>query len=395
MKSVDEKLIDKCYQKSLELLQKNSTSFGILASSPQTKAVKRNYLSIFGRDAGICSLGMVISGDKKLFRVAKKSLDILIQAQALNGQIPNYVKPREKKVDFWRMGCIDATLWWLIAVKFFDTYSGEKNKLENKYKKEIIKALYWLKCQAHEKDKLLMQNEASDWADLMPRTGKVLYTNTLWYQVAKYYKLDIAKEIRENFNNLFFPWGKNLKKIPKCNQSTVKAIKKLKPKDYYISYTNYLFWGNDIDVYGNSLALLFGLSDKEAKNKIAKFLLKHPQNKDLAKPVLFNPIKEGSKYWRKFMECHSQNYPYQYHNGGVWPYASCFWAMALAKNGKEKEAWQEMEKIAELLSRDNWSFHEWFHAETGRAHGMRGQSWNAGAFILAYHFLKKKVKFNA
>ena len=93
------------------------------------------------------------------------------------------------------------------------------------------------------------------------------------------------------------------------------------------------------------------------------------------------------------MESHHQNYPYQYHNGGVWPYASCFWAMTLLKSGKVKDAWQEMETIAWLLSRDNWSFHEWFHAENGRAHGMRGQSWNAGAFILAYNFLKKKVKF--
>lgn len=392
MKNINENLIEEAYLRSLKLLKKNSTIYGVLASSPQVKAVKRNYLSIFARDAGICSLGMIISGDKKLIITARKSLDSLIHKQASNGQIPNYVKPLEKRVDFWRMGCIDATLWWLIAVKFFDTYSGEKIKLENKYKKEIIKALYWLKCQAHEKDKLLMQNEASDWADLMPRTGKVLYSNALWYQITKYYKLDIAQETKENFNNLFFPWDKNAENVPRCDQSTIKAIQKLKPREHYLSYTNYLFWGNDIDVFGNSLALLFSLADKKMEKKILNFILKHPQNKDLPKPVLFNPIKEDSKLWRKYMDCHSQNYPYQYHNGGVWPFASCFWVMALVKTGKKKEALAELEKIAEALSHNDWAFQEWFHAQTGRAHGMHGQSWNAGAFLLAYHFIKKDFK---
>lgn len=392
MKNINENLIEEAYLRSLKLLKKNSTIYGVLASSPQIKAVKRDYLSIFARDAGICSLGMVISGDKKLIISARKSLDSLIRKQASSGQIPNYVKPMEKKVDFWRMGCIDATLWWLIAVKFFDTYSGEKIKLENKYKKEIIKALYWLKCQAHEKDKLLMQNEASDWADLMPRTGKVLYSNALWCQITKYYKLDITQEAKENFNNLFFPWDKNAENVPRCDQSTIKAIQKLKPREHYLSYTNYLFWGNDIDVFGNSLALLFSLADKKTEKKIINFILKHPQNKDLPKPVLFNPIKEDSKLWRKYMDCHSQNYPFQYHNGGVWPFASCFWAMSLAKAGKKKEALAELEKIAEALNHNDWAFQEWFHAQTGRAHGMHGQSWNAGAFLLAYHFIKKDFK---
>ena len=392
MKTINEKLIEKCYKKSIELLQTNSSDFGVLASSPQKKAKERNYLSIFGRDAGICSLGMVASGNKKLIATARKSLENLIKAQALEGQIPNYVKPQKKYSDFWRMGCIDATLWWLIAVDFFDKHAGQKNKFKIENKKQIIKALYWLECQKHEQDKLLIQNEASDWADLMPRTGKVLYANVLWYKASQLYDLKIKNEVKENFNNIFFPFDKDIEKIPRCDRGTVKLIKKQEAKQYYLSFINYLFWGNDIDVFGNSLSLLFGLADKKTEKKIINFILKHPQNKDLPKPVLFNPIKEDSKLWRKYMDCHSQNYPYQYHNGGVWPFASCFWVMALAKTGKKKEALAELKKIAEALSHNDWAFQEWFHAQTGRAHGMHGQSWNAGAFLLAYHFIKKDFK---
>ena len=392
MKLYNKKLIEECYQKSVELLKNNSSDFGTLASSPQERATQRNYLSIFGRDAGICALGMVASGDKKLIKIARESIDTLIRGQAIDGQIPNYVKPQKNYVDFWRMGCIDATLWCLIAIKFFDNYAGYKVKLEDKYKKHILKALYWLKCQKHEQDKLVMQNEASDWADLMPRTGKVLYSNALWYQVSLMYDLKITKTIKKNFNLIFYPYKSNLDKVMKCDLATVTEIQELKPKKYYISYLNYLHWGRDVDVFGNSLSIIFKLPSKKIQTEIVDYLLNHPQKKDLPKPVVFNPIKEDSEKWHDYMESHGQDYPYKYHNGGVWPFASCFWAMALAGSGKKQEAWKEMEKIAEVNSRNDWHFQEWFHAKTGRAYGMQGQSWNAGAFLLAYHFIKKEVK---
>lgn len=386
-----QELIEECYQKSIELLKNNSSEYGVLASSPQIKAKQRNYLSIFARDAGICSLGMVASGDKKLIASARRSIETLFKAQAKDGEIPNYVKPEKKYKDFWRMECMDATLWALIALDFFDKNAGQKIKLRKKYKKHIIKALYWLRCQKHEQDNLLIQNEASDWADLMPRSGKVLYSNALWYYICSLYDLDIKTEVRKNFNNLFFPFDKDPNKVKKCDRATVTAIKKLKPKSYYLSFVNYLFWGQEIDVFGNSLALIFNLAPKSQAEKIITFLNKYPRKKDLAMPVVFNPIKEDSEYWRDYMESHSQNYPYQYHNGGVWPFAACFWVIALAKAGRKNEALAELEKIAKMLKHNDWAFHEWFQAKTGRAHGMHGQSWNAGAFLFAYHFLKKDI----
>jgi glycogen debranching enzyme len=391
-KKFNKDLLDTCYKKSIKLLKKNSTEFGVLASSQQLKAQERNYLSIFARDAGICSLGMVASGDKKLIAHARYSLETLLKAQARDGEIPNYVKPEIQYKDFWRMECIDATLWCLIAIKFFDTYSGQKIKLEKKYKKHIIKALYWIKCQKHEQDKLLMQNEASDWADLMPRSGKVLYSNALWYQVCHLYDLDIKSQVKRNLNNLFFPFGLDEKKVLKCDRATVRAINRLKPKTYYLSFVNYLFWGRDIDVYGNSLAIIFKLASRKRSREIIEFLDSRKRNKDLSMPVLFNPIKNNSRFWREYMESHSQNYPFQYHNGGVWPFASCFWVIALWQSGFREQAWQELEKVAQLLKHNDWSFHEWFQAQNGRAHGMHGQSWNAGAFLLAYNILQKNIK---
>ena len=49
-------------------------------------------------------------------RFFKGDLDALVAQQAPNGQIPKYVDPEGQDADFWYLGCIDATLWWLIAV---------------------------------------------------------------------------------------------------------------------------------------------------------------------------------------------------------------------------------------------------------------------------------------
>mgnify|MGYP001589507348 FL=1 len=201
-------LINECYKKAIELLIKNSDKNGIIASTLDKKSKKRNYDNIFGRDASICALGMASAKNKTLINSAKKSIISLGNFQSTSGQIPYYVNPREKKSDFWYLGCIDSTLWWLIAVYNYDIYSGDKIKLNRKLAIKIKKAINWLGCQEHPKFFLLQQNEASDWADIMPRSGFVLYSNTLWYWVKKIYKLEGAKETKENFNYLFYPWQK-------------------------------------------------------------------------------------------------------------------------------------------------------------------------------------------
>ena len=385
------KITKDCYNKSIELLLKNSTDFGILASSTQKRAIQRNYLSIFARDASICSLGMVVSKNKKLIKTAKNSLEILAKYQAQNGQIPNYVKPDEKRIDFWHIGCIDSSLWWLVALKFYDKYSGDK-KLYKKIQPNIKKAINWLFCHEHPNDGLLIQNEASDWADIMPRSGKVLYTNSIWVKVKELYNLENKKLTKQSFNNLFYPFDDDLKKVKKCESSTINLIiKNKKLKNYYLSFVNYLFYGKDIDVFGNSLVIFFKLSDKKISKKIISFILDKKILKDMPIATLYNPIKKDSKLWRKYMKSHNQNFPYKYHNGGIWPFVSCFFVCALVLIGKKQEAEKELEKIAIANKLSNWRFSEWINGKTGKLAGMRGQSWNAGMFIFAYYYLYKKI----
>ena len=162
-------LIDACSQASLELLQRNLTPHGILAASRTDAAVARRYTRIFGRDAAICVMAMCGSGVPALEQGAVASLDALAAQQAANGQIPKYVDPEGRDADFWYLGCIDATLWWLIAVDHVRRHGrvGARALAAARCSARIG----WLLAQEHQHFRLLQQNEASDWADIMPRSG--------------------------------------------------------------------------------------------------------------------------------------------------------------------------------------------------------------------------------
>jgi len=313
--SLDDPLLRECYARSIRLLMDNSHESGVIAAAPEPKAVDRNYASIFGRDAAICSLGMVVSGDRELLRHAKKSLTTLARHQAKNGQIPKYVKPEKGEVDFWYSGCIDATLWWLIAVHFYNR-QRPADGLAKQLRDNVKRAFTWLLCQEHQGLFLLQQNEASDWADIMPRSGFVLYTNALWYLVKELYRVPTLSKTRQCFKHLFFPFDKPMAEQRRARIMADYVKTKVPWSDVYLSFVNFSFWGRDVDVFGNILACLVGIPDKAKAGRIVDALIKRRANRPRPVRVMLDPIRKSSRLWRPYMERHDLNLPDQYHNGG-------------------------------------------------------------------------------
>lgn len=384
-------IVSECYMHSVRLLLKNAGTDGINAASRTKRAEGRYYANIFGRDAAICSLGMAVSGDPQLITCAKRSLLTLAKYQAPNGQVPKFVTPENQEADFWYTGCIDATLWWLIAVAFYDRQFPREH-LKRRLEKKIKAALFWLQCQEHQGLHLLQQNEASDWADIMPRSGFVLYTNALWYHVKILFNLSLAEKTKYYFRYLFAPFDKTLPEQRRARIMAHYIKKKTKPSDFYLSFVNLSFWGRDVDVYGNVLAMLSGLSPVSRSFRRVDSLLDLQVNHPFPLRVVSSPIRKNSPLWRPYMERYKQNYPHQYHNGGIWPFVAGFWIMLLHRLGRKRLAWQELGRYAEANKINGWEFNEWFHGKTGRPMGMPGQSWNAAMFILAFHCLKDGIK---
>ena len=159
---------DRCTNEPLRLLYENLTPCGILAArrcaammpapTPVSSAATRYLRARDGRRR---------HRDARTRRGA--SLDSLAAGQAPNGQIPKYVEADGTGADFWYVGCIDATLWWLIAVDHVRRSSADSS-VRNRWQPNVERAIQWLMAQEHQRFFLLQQNEASDWADIMPRS---------------------------------------------------------------------------------------------------------------------------------------------------------------------------------------------------------------------------------
>ena len=382
--SGERELVDACRAASIELLKRNLSTAGILAATPGALARSRGYTAIFARDAAVCAVGMALSGDPELEGAAPTGLLTLAAHQAPNGQIAKFVDMERAEADFWYLGCIDATLWWLIGLAFLDRVQPA-GRLVRRLEPAVRKAIHWAQCQEHQRFFLLQQNEASDWADIMPRSGFVLYTNALWHLVKRLFDLPGADDTRRSANELFHPFSAALAEYRRARLLAHYVRRDARHRDLYLSFVNFSFFGDEGDVFGNVLAVLCGLADAAAARRTLDALDRARVGERWPVRVVCEPILEESVFWRPYMSRHKQNFAWQYHNGGIWPFVGGFWVAALAERGDRKRAARELAKLAAVNALDDWAFTEWLNGQTGAPGGMRGQSWNAAAFLMAHH----------
>ncbi|MET0658033.1 MAG: glycoside hydrolase 100 family protein [Steroidobacteraceae bacterium] len=382
MEMTDTALLDATRTRAIALLKANCSDAGMLAAGRSTRAQERGYEAIFGRDAAVCALGMLRSGDDELVRAAATGMITLAGHQARNGQLPKFVDTTNAEADFWYLGCIDSTLWWLLALQELQRHAPHRG-IVDEHRHGIARALDWLLAQEHQRFFLLQQNEASDWADIMPRSGFVLYTNALWYRVKRLYGLSDVEPTRANFNGLFHPFSASLAEYRRARLLADYVLQSAKRHDLYLSFVNFSFFGEEGDVFGNALALLCGLAEPALANSILDALLQEQVQDPYPVRVVCEPILQEHFLWRPYMSRHEQNFAWQYHNGGIWPMVGGFWICALVRRGRLEQARADLVKLARGCAINDWEFNEWLHGETLQPSGMPLQSWNAAAFLFA------------
>ncbi len=394
---------DICYDLSVKNLLSNTTEYGILAAAPKGKETEAKfYTSLFSRDVGVCTLGALESDNDDLIDAAKRALISLTKAQSVRGQFPHYFRPETNTVEWWMPNTIDGTIWWSIAV--LEYYKKTKDEgFYNKMKPHLEKAFTWLTYMDTNNDNLLEQGDAADWADEMPRMGLVLYTNTLWYWLLKL-KIEVEKrndlkdlrdKVYEGFNTMLWVHkgsDNNLNYVPDNDYIKNSAFAKCMIEwtnsravylPYYLGYVSHKVFEMRCDVYGNVLACLVGLADEEKAEQITDFIIRSDCNKPYPVRSLYPPIYPNEPDWKEYMAKGRQNYPWQYHNGSVWPYIGGFWVKWLAKYNKEL-AKTELTGLAEANKINDWEFNEYLHGQTGAPIGIPYQSWNMGMYIAAY-----------
>ena len=247
----------------------------------------------------------------------------------------------------------------------------------------VDRAIAWLLAQEHQRFRLLQQNEASDWADIMPRSGYVLYTNALWYDVKRRYGLADAEATHHHFNHLFDPFQRDLPEYHRARLLRHYARRGRRDPGLYLSFVNLAVSGHEGDVFGNLMAVLNGLADTAKCQQIVQTIDRAHADDPYPVRVVLHPLSRQHELWRPYMGRHQQNSVHQYHNGGIWPFVGGYWVMALARLGMQEQARSALTRLAQANALDDWRFTEWFHGRTLKPMGMAGQSWNAATFLLA------------
>ena len=183
----DEALIETCRQKSLELLRTNLTPQGILAATPAARAdVARLCGDLRARRRGVRDR----HGALRRRAAGARSRDRPGDARRVSGD--ERPDPKIRRSGPARSRLLVPRLHRRHAVV------ADRARLSRRPRPgrraaaglapNVAKAIQWLEAQEHQRFFLLQQNEASDWADIMPRSGFVLYTNALWYCVKQLYR---------------------------------------------------------------------------------------------------------------------------------------------------------------------------------------------------------------
>jgi len=382
-------LIEKAKEKAKEILLKNSCKYGLLASG-------QYYRDIWGRDALISCLGLIASKDERLMEIAKRSIDTLAKFQRETGQLPNKVSPDLKKVGYGEGGCIDASLWYPIAVLNFTLATGDYEFLE-KHKKRIKKAVEFAKAQDVNGDFLLEIYDGSNWNDVLIRSGRVLTTNALFYaslsasekilEEKDYWKI----KLKENFNLLLWPKKENLERVRKefGYSYIVKDFEfalRDGEKPYFFAEVGFRKYDSRFDVFGNVLAILFKVYDEEEKREkimeeVERRRLDQPYPIKCLDPPIFENDFFRPFYFRQndlpFLE-----EPGNYHNGGIWPFIGGFYILTLPK----EKAKEKLERLIEACKLNNWSFPEWISAKDFKPYGSKFQSWSAAMLLASIEY---------
>ena len=345
----------------------------------------------------IAALGARFAPDDEIQSALLASLDLLKNHRAPNGAIPNNVDSVSSRPNF--RAYADSGLWWIIG-----------STLLAPDRDVIRQVLRWYEYQDVDQSGLLSMQESSDWQDLFCTRGKGLYLNCL-YVLALRCAAEVfdtgeggqfrrrADLVRDRINTLFWYQGdgdllphmahtfstEETGRLDSMGRTRWMPTKKyLAGERYYLSYLGFRSVGEWFDSFGNLLAILAGVADRQQTDIILDLVARY--SLDLWPLRSLTPaVEPADPDWRDYYSF--LNAPHCYHNGGVWPFLGGFYIAALMMAGRIAPAAANLLKLAELNQRGH--FNEWHHGETGEPMGAVDQAWSAGMYLFASECVRR------
>jgi sucrose-6-phosphatase len=397
------------YEMAVKAIKKNITPIGFSACSMNDNDIvgtDENYQSVWARDGSIAIIGTIpLMHDKEIYDCQRHTLETLINNISMNGQIPSNVAINGQSPDYSGVGgicSIDSGLWTIIALHDFIKATKDMDFLRA-HMAQLQRIMDWLSAQDGNNDALIEIPEAGDWTDLFGRSYNVLYDEVLWYRVNVCFGRLLELLGNNERAGDYLRWSQIIKQEillnfwPTLKNKLYKSIT-FAERQYSLGDTRYLLaqvtpfdFSWRCDIYGNILAYLYDVLDKEKASMAFRFMWGVGVNEPFPVNNVYPSVNPGDPDWRPYYTINLLNLPHHYHNGGIWPFIGGGWVRFINKLGLHELALQELYRLAELNKLGNheaWEFTEWAHGKTGRPMGKAYQTWSASEYILACHELK-------
>lgn len=392
---------------------------------------EQHYSSIWARDLGITVLGALPIPENAEYpeasdiiaAAATTSVMALATAQYPVGEIPTVVFPEGSPdtgglpyADCGETGGIDSTAWWILAVRHLNEHVPSLLDMDL-LMPSVERAISWLLLRDMNQTGLIDSPEAGDWMDsTLVRHGKVFYNNVLLYaalQACDTLSLEtihntrtatLAADLRERINMAFWPeegssWGHLVGPLGTStadrsagifpHPATPAAFRHavVPERWHYLSHITYAEFVDKCDTFANVLAILTGIPEPSRVERILHGILNHSIHTPFPLSTYTEPISQTDPSGMYKAHCDPmqgerwRNPPGDYHNGGIWPFIGGYWCAALAISGHSGEAEDEFSRLMSWCTANH--FNEWGRFVNGEPCGNPGQSWSAGAVLLA------------
>lgn len=412
----DEKLCEEGYQRALSLMQECCAEHGFLA----TPTERDNYRRIWSRDSAIIGLAALASEEEDLIDCCRRSLETLTSYQGPHGEIPSNVDPNTKRVSYGgTAGRVDADLWFVIACGAYWRATKDEDFLQEMLE-PLEKVRFLLGTWEFNARGLLYIPPTGDWADEYLQSGYVLYDQLLYLQAQREYCV-MHREVHDSADhelddrvarlkhliraNYWFPAEQDDAPDDVYHEVLYQQGRKAAPHRggaYWMPFFTPFGYGYRFDAMANALVMLLDVADEDQCGIVDDYIAEEIVHKEMMLLPAFDPvITPKDEEWDDLQTTYShtfKNSPYEYHNGGLWPLVTGFYAASLAKRGRIELAKRYLTGIhaANRLSSngDEWSFSEFIHGKNHTPGGTGPMGWSAAAAVIAQRCVDGKELFD-
>lgn len=383
-----------------EVLYQSCSENGFIASTED----RANYRRIWTRDGVIIGLTGLLHNDDRLISTFRKTLDSLAEYQGPNGEIPSNIPATpdnlSSSVSYGSIaGRVDTIPWFVIGVCNYAHITGDREFFQD-HRHTMEKGLKLMRAWEFNDRGLLYMPMSGEWRDEMPFHGYILYVQVLRLWAHQCFQMldgnspdgRDAKFLKQVIHTNF--WLENQSEIPKevlhpkLYHSILQGQKK---RHYWLLGFHPGGYFHAFDPLSNALAVLLDLGTLEQQQRILRYGDQiFSELPVYVLPAIWPPFETDSPEWQYIKNLSRgkvRNYPFQYHNGGLWPFIGGFWGLALQHHTRLKELERLYTDrgcgIGKGNTKENsFVIYEFLNGKTGEPGGVKNCAWSAAGILM-------------